>query len=212
MKNFQTLDPFELVKNQVRYHNEPGSDVKIVQNFFKDSIGRFLVIGACNGQDQSWQLLEQGWSGVYCEPDPFACVELINNVKKYKNQVLIVNSMIATATTPVDFYLCLDEPWFSSAISGWAETHATEAKTQHLISSAISFNDLLNKVGKDFDYVQIDTEGMDIELISSIDWTQMNSCKMICTEAGPAVFKQLYKQGKFMITDITSTNTYYCKL
>jgi hypothetical protein len=60
-----------------------------------------------------------------------------------------------------------------------------------------------------FDYIQTDVESIDIQIIKTIDWSMVPNCKMICTEAGPAVLKQLCIEGNYMITDITPTNSFY---
>ena len=75
----------------------------------------------------------------------------------------------------------------------------------------MTFEHLLDLVGRDFDYVQTDVEGLDIQIIQTVDWSKLTQCQMICTEAGPAVLKQLCEQAGFMITDCTPTNSIYKK-
>ncbi len=54
------------------------TDDQIVYDFFKNSTGKFLEIGANIGKNGTgWQLLQNNWEGVYCEPDPVACADLM---------------------------------------------------------------------------------------------------------------------------------------
>lgn len=207
--NDENVDPFDLIKKYVKYHSDRNADDTIVRKFFHGHIGKFLILGANNGLDQSYQLLKNGWHGVYCEADPHACVELLKSTEKFKNQVKIINSLISTNNGLISFYSSADHSHLSSVIQGWGQTH--NVQTRELISNALTPSDLFNLVGYDFDYVQTDLEGIDIELIESIDWGLLKQCQLICTEAGPAVLKKLCQQGNFLVTDITNTNCYYTK-
>jgi FkbM family methyltransferase len=206
----EDIDPYELVKKRVNIHTDTYADQRIVLEHFKNSIGNFLCVGAGNGLDPTRELLKLGWHGVYCEPDPFACTQLIMNTKEFADQITIINSAITPNGGIADFYVSIDNFVFSSLKPDWAEKHTDNSKRIIKINT-ISFRDLLSYLNINFDYIQTDTEGLDIELIESVNWVHYPSVKVICTEARASVFKQLMQQGKFMITDITNTNAFYIK-
>ena len=164
------------------YYNDPEpNDVfdNILVDHFKNFTGKFLGIGANVGLDWGFPLLDRGWSGVYCEPDPIACSQLIQNTEKYRNQVSIVNSAIMPTSGLRPFYLSLNSSFLSSMDSDWLETVLSYNNNQWdknpkkvpILTNAISFQELINYIGIDFDLIVIDTEGFDVEIAMSVDWS-----------------------------------------
>lgn len=210
LSNNENEDPFDLVKDCVKYHTT-DIDNTIVAAFFNNQVGRFLSIGANSGNDQTYQLLVNGWQGVYCDPDPYACAKLIETTKNFKDQVTIINCAITPTGGITDFYLAIDHSVISSLDSSWIDAHKKNTTIRKIIVNSLKFDDILKMFDYTFDYIQTDIEGYDAQVIESINWAILPSCKMICTEAGPTVLKQLCQQGNYMITDITPTNSFYCK-
>ena len=66
----------------------------ILAEHFKNVKGKFLGIGAHIGLDWGFPLLEQGWQGVYCEPDPFNCSKLFDKMPMMKPNKLKVTQLI----------------------------------------------------------------------------------------------------------------------
>ena len=205
--NDPDVDPYDLVKHQVTIHNEHIDEIIVLNYFAEIHNGKFLIVGAQGGDDFSQQLLHRGWQGVYCEPNPITCSELLNNTEDYRSQVSILNVAITPDGGPVDFYID-PNPGESTTVKNWRETTHLNRK---IIVNSMTFTQLFELTGYDFDYVQTDTEGLDIKIIETVDWSKLTRCKMICTEAGPAVLKQLCQQAGFMISDRTPTNAIYKK-
>jgi len=208
------IDTLTLVQQCVKFHSplDDDADTKIVGEFFNSFTGNFLCCGSNNGVDQSFQLLERGWTGVYVEPDPYACIELIKETSKYKDQVKILNVAIFPDTGIKRFNIATSSSWCSSGKDGWAEEHGVDSSViQPIFVNAVTLTDIMEWLDYKVDYVQTDLEGFDIQVINSFDWSLATSCKMICTEAGHAVLQPLCRQGDFMITDITGTNSFYKK-
>lgn len=208
LSNNPDVDPFDLIKSCVTHHTRPV-DNQIVSEFFNGVVGKFLSIGANNGFDQTYELLVKGWTGVYCEPDPFACAQLIETTKNFKDQVTILNCAITPTGGVTEFFLALENSFISSLSSDWIGNHDKNAKVQKIFIHSLAFSQVVAMFDYDFDYIQTDIEGYDIQIIESLDWSLIPTCKMICTEAGPAVLKQLCSQGEYIITDITPTNSFY---
>jgi FkbM family methyltransferase len=210
LSNDPAIDPYDLVKECVVHHSEPD-DRLIVSTFFAGQTGKFLSIGANDGKDQTFDLLCNGWTGVYCEPDPFACAQLIETTKDFKDQVTIINCAVTPAGGTIEFYLAINNSAVSSLDSEWVRDHQPDAVVRKIIVNSLTLTDILLMFNYKFDYIQTDIEGQDIQIIETVDWSSMPTCKMICTEAGPAVLKQLCRQGGYLITDITPTNSFYCQ-
>ena len=209
MQNYNNpdVDLYDLIKHQVNIHSE-DVDGDIVLNYFAEvSNGKFLIVGAHDGKDHSQQLLSRGWQGVYCEPNPMICSELVNNTEDYRSQVTILNVAITPSGGPIDFYLDPNTS-LATTVKNWRESTNLSRK---IIVNSMTFTQLFELTGYNFDYVQTDTEGLDIQIIETVDWSKLTQCRMICTEAGPAVLKQLCRQNRFMLTDQTPTNAIYKK-
>jgi FkbM family methyltransferase len=164
---------------------------KIIEKNFYDQPGRFLGIGANIGYDYAWPLLSRGWSGVYVEPDPNACTALIKNCRSFGDRVKIVNCAITGAGGIKTFFLSLKSSYNSSLDFGWLhdmlKRHHSKDGDDHdhvypIMVNSLSFKDLINQVGNNFDIVVIDTEGYDTEIAMSVDWDQFTKCKLICVE------------------------------
>ena len=207
-----------------------------IQDFFKDQpTGRFLEIGACNGDtnedsEPMWTLVEKGWSGVYCEPNPISCASLIENIFPYKDKIQIFNGAISLPNSPSgleDFHLCLDIPSISSFSLDWPECltksehwleHFSNLKIYpdkqiSIITNTVSFQTLIDKVGNDFDCISIDIEANLTnveELIMSIDWGQFKNCKLLCLEIGGGRYGAYLEKFGFISQIKTKNHNIIC--
>jgi len=197
----------------------------ILADHFKNVKGKFLGIGAHIGLDWGFPLLEQGWQGVYCEPDPFNCSKLLENIEKYSNQVKVVNSAITPTGGVMPFYSSYNSSFLSSldpdhlqtAIS-YNSSWDSNPKVIPFLTNTLSFQNLINYVGKDFDLIVIDAEGYDVEIAESLDWSQFGKCTLVSLEHGyPEIYpndnivKQLFDQGNFVLETITPGHAVYKK-
>ena len=164
-------------------------DKDFLSRQFEDiPIGRALIIGVNQGDNNpAWNLIESGWKAVVCEPDPFAISILIEKHSKYADNLTIVNSAISPTTGSLSpFYLSIARSAMSSLQRTWLRRQKQipieERQQRQILTHTLSFQQLLDHVGTDFDLVVIDAEGMDAELIGSIDWTQLDNCRMVCVE------------------------------
>jgi|TARA_B100001105_G_C22386650_1_gene442272 FkbM family methyltransferase len=164
-------------------------DKDFLSRQFEDiPIGRALIIGVNQGDNNpAWNLIESGWKAVVCEPDPFAISILIEKHSKYADNLTIVNSAISPTTgSLLPFYLSIGRSAMSSLQRTWLRRQKQipieERQQRQILTHTLSFQQLLDHVGTDFDLVVIDAEGMDAELIGSIDWTQLDNCRMVCVE------------------------------
>lgn len=172
-------------------HSAKDEDQAFLRREFVDvQDGRALIIGANEGNNNpSYSLIEKGWRAVCCEPNPFALSMFLTNQTKYLEQITFVNCAITpTAGRVTPFYLA-QRPAMSSIDKNWLRLQVErgvcpedEAKQQEILTHTLSFQQLLNYVGADFNLVVIDAEGQDSYLLQSIDWNQLHKCTMVCVE------------------------------
>jgi FkbM family methyltransferase len=194
-----------VMDRQITFANEffgQALEQQIIENFFKDHVGNFLVIGAANGIDQSWNLLKSGWNVVYCEPDPVACKYLLETTQPWSDQVTIVNSAINTTSGLTPFYV-------SPTVGLSSVCPLPEIDSREIIINSIAISDLFEFIGYNFDYVQVDVEGLDHQLITAMDWNKLANCKMICIETGLKSWQHLLEHGEYVLTDNLGANTIY---
>ena len=193
--------------DQATIHSDNNDESIVLEYFAEVCDGKFLIVGAHDGNDFSQRLLRDGWQGVYCEPNPITCSTLIKNTEKYRSQVTILNVAITPQSGPIDFYL--DPNSFdATTVKNWKKSTNSSRK---IIVNSMTFTQLFELVGYNFDYVQTDTEGVDIQIIETVDWSKLTQCRMICTEGGTAVANQLYQQAGLIMSDKTPTNAIYKK-
>lgn len=211
--------------NQRCWHDGTTILDSILKKFHGEP-GKFLGVGANVGNDWSWPLLAQGWTGVLVEPDPFACSNLIDNCQQWKDQVVIVNSAMSSTTGLDNFYVSRKSSWNSSLDRRWQlkmmDLNASRDKNDQnyvykILTNTITMKDLVGIVGSEFRVVVIDTEGMDSKIVLSTDWNHFRSCELICIEHEFAEIEphqdiiQYLKSFGFIFTDQDNAHAVYQK-
>jgi FkbM family methyltransferase len=172
----------------------------VVLEFFKNlSNGKFLEIGANDGvpdadDEPVWGLKEKGWSGVYCEPNPSSCARLIKNIGPNRSDIKIVNCAITLESSLKTFYSVTAKhgsTGTSSFNDKWINYLPKILRdrvdfVRPIIINTITFSQLIDYVGNDFDFVSIDVETTAEEndkFIQNIDFSILDKCKMIMIES-----------------------------
>ena len=172
----------------------------IILEYFKDQPkGRFLEIGANDGvpfndDEPVWGLLEKGWSGVYCEPNPESCADLIKNIGPNRPDIEVVNCAITVDGGIKTFHAAMGKKrtiGLSSFNKDWI-TYLPQMLQDRvdfvkpILSNTITFAQLTDSLGCDFDLVTVDVENSIEEndkLIQSIDFSILNRCRMLLVES-----------------------------
>ncbi len=181
--------------------------------------GYFVEFGAGNGIDDSNTYLlekEHGWSGIVAEPNPVHWEALKRNRKCYISTKCITSVSNETVT-----FIQADDPIYSSMekyalmdMHAEARRHGTK-----IVVETLSLTDLLigAKAPKKIDYLSIDTEGSELEILTNFDWSAYD-IRMISVEHNftPhremifALLKNNDYERKFM--DISKWDDWYVKI
>lgn len=131
--------------------------------------GFFIEFGAADGVNGSNTYLlerEYGWKGILIEPNPDCKDSLFSN----RNCRIILDRCISTNSGEELEFLVTDEPDLST-IKGYGENdeHAEKRKNAKSIKSlSLSLIDLLiQESPKDIDYLSIDTEGSELDILTT---------------------------------------------
>lgn len=164
-----------------------------IVNYFGGKVGTLLDCGANDGVllSNSRALIELGWSAILVEPAPEAYRKLVlNNANKiFADRVTAVNAAIAQTDGPIDFYDCgshlgkgdtsLLATTNPAEIARWKKSGEVFTKTT---VRGITFNTLMAETGvSHFDFISIDCEGVDYQVLSQIDLTKTGT-SLVCVE------------------------------
>lgn len=170
---------------------------QIITDYFKGFMGTLCDIGSNDGItfSNSRALLERGWYGVLVEPCEKTFKELTKNCEPFTRQVLLHNVGIADYNGWSEFYESgpLINRHDHSLVSTMKQEETKRWKkksksTDPIVTfiktkiPVIDFATLLKNSGCDhFDFITIDVEGMELEILRQIDIAGLG-CKMICIE------------------------------
>ena len=170
----------KLIKLSTISNSQLGQDLFVLDKLNFKSNGFFVEFGACDGKLLSNTfLLEKkfNWTGILCEPSRY----YIKNLKKNRSchienkcvysvtgkNLLFIDSKLKELSfinnfRPVDKFLKMDQYLLNR-----------KAVNKYIVKS-ISINDLLKKYNcpKVFEYLSIDTEGTEYEIIKNLNFSQ----------------------------------------
>ena len=156
---------------------------KYITDYFKgNSKGRFLDFGAFEPFtfSNTRKLYEKGWKGIYLEP---AIIKFEKFVLEYgqDKEMVLINKAVSTYDGEITFYNCNDGPSTTqvSHMEKWMD-RISDWKKETV--PCISINTLLDQYAREIDFLNIDVEGTNYELLKAIDPKYFRKIKMICVE------------------------------
>jgi len=162
-----------------------NNEEQIILDLFKDEIGTFLDIGACDGKlcSNTLALVERGWSGVLVEPSPGTFHALYKRHGQ-NPKLQLVNAAIGTHSHLAQFW----DSWETAPGYGTTEPLNRDRWTglvgewQRFIIPLFPFAELLlNYRHQPFDFVSIDTEGTSFQLLQILLASHQKP-RVICIE------------------------------
>jgi len=148
------------------------------------SKGRFLDIGAYDGKtfSNTLRLAELGWTGICVEPSPTAFTGLIKT-HQANPEIILVQAAVSVDGGWLDFYDSGGDAVSSSDlahIEKW-RTNAGVKFTRFCLKS-ISIGELFTKFGNNYDFINLDVEGLNWELFQALPWEFLTRTQIICVE------------------------------
>lgn len=186
---------YKLMESVYRFRlwhpREWASDILVDYANFKSNV-KFIQVGSNNGitADPITRFItDRNWSGVLVEPVPYLFEELKKNYRNYSNRLKFENSAIANVNGVLNFYRLqksnnADLPFWYDQLGSFNK----DVVLKHRDSvpgfdelfmedkvNSITFNDLLEKHAvSSVDFIQIDTEGYDYEILKLIPFDKLN--------------------------------------
>jgi FkbM family methyltransferase len=220
--NISSLDEYKFLFDLIIEGNSKSQDLQDIKLLLLLKLkmnGYFMEFGADDGiLNSNSYLLEHkfGWKGALIEPNPLIFNKLKKNRLKshvyfdliYSTSGEKVNFIIAGQLSTISKYSALD--------NNFEYRKNTTIQTVEL--STISFSEFLTKINspKEIDFLSIDTEGSEFDILSSIDYN-IYSIKVICVEHNNTDNKErIYNLMKLnhyeeIVFDINSIDSFYIK-
>lgn len=141
--------------------------------------GKFLDIGAYDGQSLSntRALALSGWSGTLVEPNPRLFMSLLQMYGQ-DSRFTLVNAAMSDKSGLARLFLDgSNEPYSSSIAPNAKEMFPLTPYPMSYLVPTITPRDLTES----FDFISIDTEGFDLEILKAMRGT-LDSTRLICIE------------------------------
>jgi FkbM family methyltransferase len=198
----------QIMQRLFHSYSQWGEDRQIERLLGHKRKGFYVDVGAYDPIrfSNTKRFYEQGWNGINIEPDP-------RRSKKFRQdrpRDITLNVGIANKTGLLSFFTF--EPETLSTFSqksaakyqkqGFNLVRTTKVPVRTLAS-------VLRKYAKnEIDFLSVDTEGYDFEVLQSNDWKKF-SPKIICIEQHDRHVEQLLRQQKYTKAFQNKTNTLF---
>lgn len=194
-------------------YSQYGEQAVIMAQFQNQPSGKFLDIGAHDGKtfSNSYALVQQGWSGVMVEPSPSVFNALLTNMKPFPSVELINSAVVATGAGILKMYDSNGDFLTSSSVEHMAKWQGVEFRPYWMQS--IDVATLFDTFGNDYDFITIDTEGTNMEILTAVVALMSDKVRMICVEYDHhfAEMDTLMKSVGFMHVHHNGTNVIFVR-
>lgn len=159
-------------------YTQNGEERYIVGNLGQS--GRFLDIGAFDGLtfSSTRALAEKGWTGVYVEPDPHIIPLLRHNSSITKAEIM--ECAVGTTAGILPFY-ATNGDMVGTLSRDHVKKWQNNVEFHEIFVPVITLPELAQKVGTDFDFINLDVEGLNWDIFRQFDWSVWKA-SVVCVE------------------------------
>jgi FkbM family methyltransferase len=156
-------------------YSQHGEDILLDRFLSFASSGVYVDIGAADPIrfSNSYRFYKKGWRGVLIEPNP----NRIDRLRAIRSRDTTLNLGVSTSNAELPFFI-FDPPNVSTFSDRSRNINVSNGykyvKTEMIATKSLSdiFDlDLFSELGK-IDFLSVDTEGFDMDVLSSNNWTK----------------------------------------
>jgi FkbM family methyltransferase len=146
-------------------------------------VGHFLDIGAYDGRtfSNTLRLVELGWSGVCVEPSPSVFPALLK-LHADNPRIVCVNAAISPKGGFMAFYDSGGDALSSSNTPHIMRWKNVGVPFHKMTIWGVTIEQLLNRFGYNFDFINLDVEGCSYDLFMSVPLQKMPQVRALCIE------------------------------
>lgn len=165
--------------------------------------GYFVEIGSFDPFkfSNTRRLVELGWGGVYVEPAKPCYMRFVNQYGENNERITLVNKAIGKSNGKLKFYETSDA--ISTSDLQWKARWENNNNVKYIetLVDVITGKFLFDTYCKrNVDFLNIDTEATNIEVLDSIPLDYLGKCKVVCIEHQSEL---KYIRDKFSIIGFT---------
>lgn len=174
-----------------------NAEEQIILDYFKGKTGTFCDLGSNDGItfSNTYALSKLGWCGVLIEPSPRAFAKLNQLYQDTKGCFYLYNYAIGTTNGRVTLYESGelvhtgDVGLVSTLIQKETDRFKRTVKYEEVTVDCYRWKTAMNRWKfKKFEFISIDIEGLEIEVLQQIDLTET---QLICVETNGDAFKKI---------------------
>lgn len=163
--------------------SQKGEDLILEQIFGKKKSGFYIDVGAHNPNvfNNTKRFYQKGWQGINIEPNP----RLIKEFLKQRHRDINLHMGIGKTSSSATFF-----EFDADSLSTFSKIEADKNvqlgyKIKQILKIPIwTLAEVIQKYGtRDIDFISIDTEGLDLEVLESNNWKKFRP-KVVCVETG----------------------------
>lgn len=146
-------------------------------------VGHFLDIGAYDGKtfSNTLKLVELGWSGVCVEPSPSVFPALLK-LHTGNPGIVCVNAAVAARPGFMDFYDTDGDALSTSHLPHIERWKAANVPFRKMTVWGVTPDQVFDQFGYNFDFINLDVEGVSYELFTLIPLQKLAQTKVLCIE------------------------------
>lgn len=173
-----------------------NKEQEVILNYFNGKQGTFCDVGANDGKtfSNTYALAHLGWCGVFIEPSPRAFAKLKQLYQDTKGCFYLYNYAIGTTNGKVTLYESGelvkqgDVGLVSTLVEKETERFKRVTSYEPVRVDCYRWKTALNRWKiKKFDFISIDIEGYELEVLEQID---LSETKLICVETNGSLEKK----------------------
>jgi hypothetical protein len=176
---------------------------------------KYLEIGTCSPHwnNNTFYFYRKGARGVLVEPNPVFCQE----IKQIRPEDTLIEKGVSFNNEKSMIYYEFDKEEGRNTFKKEVADHVVNMGIAEVLRKTelpmVTINDILEIYFDDnryFDILQIDAEGMDFDIIKSMDFNRFRP-KVVCMEMGVGVNNHIINYGKIdMVCDYMKKISYEC--
>ena len=157
----------------IKSYAQEGEDIVLKRIFSGQSTGFYVDVGAHHPMrfSNTYSFYKLGWRGINIEPNP----DSFNLFAKYRPRDINLNYGIAKIKGNLEYYM-FDEPALNTFDVEVLNSRKLNTQYKHIKTILIEVMALSNVLkefipeGTKIDFLSIDVEGLDLEVLMSNDW------------------------------------------
>lgn len=180
-------------------YSQNNEEKEITEYFGKLGItGRFLDIGAFDGKtfSNTYRLALLGWSGVCIEPSP-SVFPTLEKLYKDNENVATLKVALGDVDGMIKFYDSNGDA-VSSTVKGNCEKYKVTPTEIEVMM--VTPETLFDEIGYEYDFINIDTEQTNLQILVSLPFENLTKLGMICVEhdGNPEIIKSFLEPYGFI--------------